>query len=184
MMLEVWPQPSRTAASTTLAAQMLIGQTSAQLVSTAGFLLTNGFVQIGSEIMSYSGLLGNTLPNLNRGLGGTVQGVIAAGFPAKELNLFWSGWREYDPKFKPGDSLVVVPAPLGWETILFEYMLGRMKLAEQNVGDYSKLTEMCRKNFSDWYRSNKVVAGPRQVGDVTNGLETWGGGQGGGWVIP
>ena len=39
MMIEVWPQPSSTASQTTLAAQMLIGQTSAQLTSSAGFLL-------------------------------------------------------------------------------------------------------------------------------------------------
>src|SRR5271166_313453 len=43
MMIEVWPQPSRTAGITTLAAQMLIGQASAQLTSAAQFLLTNGF---------------------------------------------------------------------------------------------------------------------------------------------
>ena len=133
--------------------------------------------------MSYSGINGNTLTNLQRALSGTVQSVIPAGSTVQELNLFWSGWRMYAPAYGPGNSLVVVPAPLPWETMLFEYMLGRMKLAEQNIGDYSKLTESFKKNMSDWNRSNKVVVGPRQVGDQTNGFEVLEN-LGGGWVIP
>ena len=183
MIIELWPQPARTAAQTQLAAQMLIGQTSAQLFNASGFLLTNGFVLIGTEICSYSGISGNTLTNLQRGLGGTVQSVIVAGTQVQELNLFWNGWREYNPNFQPGSSGVVVPVPLGWETILFEYGLSRMKLAEQNVGDYSKLNDSCIKKFSDWYRTNKVTTGPRQIGDQTMGLETLPN-LGGGWVIP
>jgi hypothetical protein len=183
MMIELWPQPSRTAAITTLAVPLLIGQLTATLASTAGFLLTNGFVNIAGEIMSYSGISGNTLNNLQRALSGTTQSVIPAGSIAQELNLFWSGWRVYNPNFQPGNSLSVIPVPIGWESILFEYGLGRMKLAEQNVGDYSKLTDSCIKKFSDWLRTNKVVVGPRQVGDQTSGLECLPN-LGGGWVIP
>ena len=183
MMIEVWPQPSRTAGITTLAAQMLIGQTSAQLTSAAQFLLTNGFVQIGSEIMSYSQINGNTLLNLQRALGGTVQSVIPAGSLVNELNLFWSGWRMYNPNFIPGQSNLVIPAPLGWETALFKYMLGRCKLAEQGVGDFEKLEQSFLKQIGDWWRSNKVVVGPRQIGDQSQGLEVLPN-LGGGWVIP
>jgi len=183
MMFELWPQPARSAALTTLANPLIVGQLTATLVSTADFLLTNGFVLIGTEIMSYSGLAGNVLSNLQRGLGGTTQAQQDAESFVRELNLFWSGWRDYAPNFQPGSSAQTVPVPVGWETILFEYGLGRMKLAEQNVGDYSKLTEMCRKNFSDWLRANKVVVGPRQIGDQTSGLETLPN-LGGGWVVP
>jgi hypothetical protein len=183
MMFELWPQPSRTAGLTTLAQQMYIDQTTAVVVNASNFLLSNGFVQIGTEIMSYSGLVGNTLNNLKRALGGTAQSVIGIGQPVAELNLFWSGWRMYQPNFQPGSSTVTVPVPVGWESILFEYGLGRMKLAEQNVGDYSKLTESCTKKFSDWLRQNKVVVGPRQIGDQASGLEVLPN-LGGGWVIP
>jgi hypothetical protein len=183
MMFEVWPQPARTAARTTLAQQMFINQTTAVVTDASQFLLSNGFVQIGTEIMSYSGLVGNTLPNLQRALGGTGQSVIGIGNAVQELNLFWSGWRMYQPSFAPGNSAQTVPVPVGWESILFEYGLGRMKLAEQNVGDYSKLTDSCTKKFSDWLRQNKVVVGPRQIGDQTSGLETLPN-LGGGWVIP
>lgn len=183
MMFELWPQPSRSAALTTLANDLQIGQLTANLVDASGFLLTNGFAKIGTEIVSYSGLAGNVLSNLQRALGGTTAVLQPAGSIVQELNLFWSGWREYQPNFQPGSSLQTVPVPVGWETILFEYGLSRMKLAEQNVGDYSKLNDSCKKNFSDWLRQNRVVVGPRQIGDQTSGLEVLPN-LGGGWVIP
>ena len=152
-------------------------------MSTANFLLTNGFAKIGTEIVSYSGLVGNVLSNLQRGLGGTTPATQLAGSFVQELNLFWSGWREYSPNFKPGDSALTVPVPVGWETNLFEYGLARMKLAEQNVGDYSKLNESFKKQMSDWYRANKVTVGPRQTRDQTSGLEVLPNLRGG-WVVP
>lgn len=183
MMFELWPQPARSAALTTLATDLLAGQLTANLTNASNFLLTNGFVKIGTEIMSYSGLQGNVLSNLQRALSGTVQALQPAGSIVQELNLFWSGWREYQPNFQPGSSAQTVPVPVGWETILFEYGLARMKLAEQNIGDYSKLNDSCKKNFSDWLRQNKVVVGPRQIGDQTSGLEVLPN-LGGGWVVP
>lgn len=187
MMLEVWPQPSRTAAITTLAAPFNIGDLQATLTSTSQFLLTNGFAKIGNEIVSYSGISGNVLTNLVRALSGTVAASVAAGQPALELNLFWQGWRLYAPTFAPGSALQVIPVPVGWETMLPQYGLARMKLAEQNVAEYEKLKGMFTKDMSDWFRSTKVVVGPKQVpgGWVgANTLETAGGGEGGGFVIP
>lgn len=183
MMIEVWPQPARTAASTTLSSSLALNGTQASVTSSLGFLLTNGFCQIGTEICSYSGIGGTTLNNLQRALGGTVAGVWPAGTVVNELNLFFSGWRMYHPNYQPGSSMTVVPIPVGWETILFQYGLGRMKLAEQNVPDYSKLNETFMKQLSDWYRQNKVTVGPRQIGDQTSGLETLPN-LGGGWVVP
>jgi hypothetical protein len=187
MMFEVWPQPARTAATTTLAAPLALTDTQAVLTSAANFLLTNGFAQIGTEIVSYSGIAGNTLLNLVRGLSGTAVAVAAGGVAVNELNLFWQGWRMYAPTFQPGNSLSVLPIPVGWGSLLFKYGLGRAKLAEQNVGDYSKLEDDFIKKLSDWYRTNKVVVGPKQVTGgwaPENQLETTGGGEGGGWVIP
>jgi hypothetical protein len=183
MMIEIWPQPARSAALTILANDLLVGQLTASLVNSSGFLLTNGFAKIGTEIDSYSGLQSNVLSNLQRGLSGTTPALQPAGSIVQELNLFWSGWREYSPNFQPGSSLQIVPVPVGWETNLFEYGLARMKLAEQNVGDYSKLNDSFKKQMSDWYRANKVTVGPRQIGDQTSGLETLPN-LGGGWVIP
>ena len=187
MMFEVWPQPARTAAVTTLAAPLALTDTQAVLTSAVGFLLTNGLVQFGAETCSYSGVVGNTLKNLVRGLSGTTVALAAAGTVVNELNLFWQGWRMYSPVFKPGDSLVSLPLPVGWGSLLFKYGLGRAKLAEQNVGDYSKLEDDFIKKLSEWYRTNKVVVGPKQVyggWESADSLETWGSGTGGGFVIP
>lgn len=183
MMIELWPQPTRTAASTTLASPLALNGTQAVLASASGFLLTNGFAKIGSEIVSYSTISGNTLNNLQRGLSGTVQAAIAAGQPVNELNLFWSGWRMYSPAFAPGNSMIVVPVPVGWETILYEYGLSRVKLAEQNVADYSKLNDSFKKQLSDWYRTNRPPVMQRQVGEQTNTLEV-APNLAGGWVVP
>jgi hypothetical protein len=183
MMLEVWPQPSRTAAKTTLAAPFNLGDTTATLTSAAGFLLTNGFAQIGTVVVSYSGIVGNVLQNVIAGLSGTTQASIAAGATVAEMNLFFQGWKQYAPTFQPGNSLSVLPVPLGWNALLFKYALGRMKLAEQNLGDYSKLEEGFIKQMSDWMRSNKVTVGPRQIGEQSSSLETLPS-FGGGWIVP
>jgi hypothetical protein len=187
MMFEVWPQPSRTAAQTTLAAPFNIGDTQAVLTSVAGFLLTNGFVKIGNEICSYSGIVGSTLKNLIRALSGTVAASVNTGLPVSELNMFWQGWRMYAPTFAPGSSMQSIPVPVGWETMLPMYGLARMKLAEQNVAEYEKLKGMFVKDLSEWFRTNKVVVGPKQVPggwQAADSLETWGQGTGGGFVIP
>jgi hypothetical protein len=190
MMFEVWPQPARTAAQTTLAAPLAATDTQATLTSAASFLLTNGFVQIGNEIMSYSGIVGNILKNLVRGLSGTVAAAVAIGGGSPtvfELNLFWQGWRMYAPTFQPGSSMSVLPIPVGWGSLLFKYGLGRAKLAEQNVGDYSKLEDDFIKKLSEWYRTNRIVVGPKQVTggwEAENTIEVVGSGLGGGFVVP
>lgn len=183
MSMELWPQPSRSGAQTTLAAPLGATDTQAVLVSAAGFLLTNGFVKIGSEIMGYSGISGNTLKNLTRALSGTVAAAVASGGVASELNLFFQGWRMYAPTFKPGDSSLVIPVPVGWETALPLYGLGRAKNAEQNTKEGMELIGQFTKMISDWWRTNRVITGPRQVGEQTNSLEVLPS-FGGGWICP
>lgn len=183
MMLEVWPQPARTAASTTLASPMAVGDTSAVLASSAGFLLTNGFAKIDSEIVQYFGISGNTLTNLIRGLAGAAPAAHLSGAAASEMNLFFGGWRMYAPAFTPGQALLTIPVPVGWETMLPIYGLARVKLAEQNVQGYSALKKDFEETMKAWYKTNKVTTGPRQVGEESTSLEVWPS-LGGGWVIP
>lgn len=183
MMLEVWPQPSRTAAQTTLAQALTATATQAVLTSMQGFLLTDGMANINGEIVSYNGISGTTLKGLIRGLSGTTPTAQVAGAQVNELNMFWQGFRRYAPAFKPGDSMLSIPVPVGWNAHIFKYVLGRAKLAEQNVGDFSKLEESLVKSLSDWQRANKVTTGPRQVGEQTNSLEVMNN-MGGGFVIP
>jgi len=184
MMLEVWPQAARTATQTTLAADMGVTDTTAQLTNAGGFLLAIGFVQIGSEICSYSGISGNNLTNLVRGMSGTGAVAHTAGETVKELNLFFSGWRVYEPSYYPGQASSSIPVPVGWETMLPIYALARVKLAEQNVQEYRVLKDDFGQMMSQFWRTNKVTTGPRQVGQGINVLETYGGTIGGGVVVP
>lgn len=182
MMVEIWPQPSRTAASTTLAQAFNVGDTQAVLTSAAGFLLTNGFAKIGAEIVAYNGIQGSTLKNLQRGLGGTVAATVPQGVFVNELNLFWNGWRMFAPNYQPGDSAKVLPIPVGWGSMLHEYALSRMKLAEQGLQESAALKESFIKGMSDWYRTNKQYT-RLQVGEQTNTLEVLPN-FGGGFVVP
>lgn len=183
MALEVWPQPSRTAGATTLQSTIGAAATSLTAVSLSGFLLTNGMVQVEDEIMSYAPMTGNTLNNLLRGLGGTTAAAHAAGAAVKELNLFFHGWRMYAPTFQPGNAQLTIPIPVGWEVYLQLFGLARAKLAEQNIQEYQALHAAAEKGFGDWYRTNRVTTGPRQIGDSSSQLEVIPA-LGGGWVVP
>ena len=94
MMLEVWPQPARSGASTTLSSPMLATDTQAVCANIGGFLLTNGFCQIGTEICSYSQFSGNSCLPYPR-LSGTSP--AQHGRRAQWLmncNRFFGGWRK------------------------------------------------------------------------------------------
>lgn len=183
MALEVWPQPARTASSTTLSAPMGSFDTSLSAVNLGGFLLTNGMVQVENEIMAYAGNSSGQLKNLLRGLGGTTAADHPQGALVSELNLFFHGWRVYSPNFQPGQSLLTIPVPVGWETILPMYGLGRAKLSEQNLADWNTLYKQFVGDMTTWFKTNHVTTGPKQVGDVSNSLEVIPS-LGGGWVVP
>lgn len=179
MMLEVWPQCARTGASTTLSAPMTAAATTASLTSGGGFLLTNGMMQVDSEVMAYNG----QFKNLIRGLNGTTAVAHSSGAPVLELNLFFHGWRQFSQNFQPGQALTSIMIPDEWNPLMPIYGLARVKLAEQNISEYQAL----KKDFSDsltaWFKMNKVTTGPKQVGEVSNNLEVIPS-LGGGWIVP
>lgn len=179
MMLEVWPQCARTGASTTLSAPMTASATTASLTSGGGFLLTNGMMQVDSEVMAYNG----QFKNLIRGLNGTTAVAHSSGAPVLELNLFFHGWRQFSQNFQPGQALTSIMIPDEWNPLMPIYGLARVKLAEQNISEYQAL----KKDFSDgltaWFKTNKVSTGPKQIGEVSNNLEVIPS-LGGGWIVP
>jgi hypothetical protein len=181
--IEVWPQPARTAGQTTLAAPLTSFGNSLTAVSLAQFLLTNGMVQVENEIMAYAPMTGNTLGNLIRGLGGSTAAAHPTGSLVTELNLFFHGWRMYNPTFQPGQSMTAIPVPVGWETLFHLYGLARARLAEQDTDQYAKLYAQYENGLKSWYKTNRVVVGPRQVGDSSASLEVLPN-LGGGWIIP
>lgn len=182
--LEVWPQPARTAASTTLAVAMSAASTSLTAASLSNFLLTNGMVQVDNEIMSYAGMPGgNQLTNLIRGLGGSSAAAHAVGAPVAELNLFFHGWRKFFPVYQPGQSALTIPIPVDWDPFIILYGLSRAKLAEQNIQEWQALDKAFTDELSQWSRTNRIVVGPRQVGDQSAQLEVIPT-LGGGWIVP
>ncbi len=184
MALEVWPQPARSGATTTLTTAMAPSDIQAICGNLGGFLLTNGFCQIGTEICSYSQFSGTTLLNLLRGLSGTSPAQAwPIGTVVSELNLFFGGWRKYAPSFFPGQAFSTVPVPVGWETLIPIYGLARVKLAEQNTQEYKALKDDFTQELQLRFSTKKITTGPKQLGDNSNQLEVLPS-LGGGWVLP
>jgi hypothetical protein len=168
--LEVYPQPARTAASTTLSSPMTATATTAVLASAAGFALPFGFVQIDTEIMAYSGISGNTLTGLVRGLGGSAAVAHLAAAPANELNIAFSGKRKIAASYVPGQSASTLPVPSGWEVLLFQYLSGRAKLVEHDSQSFDVFTKAMRESIKEWGRTNRGVVRRRQVGAISGPL--------------
>ncbi len=164
MVLEVYPQPARTGAATTLANPMSSTDTSATLTSTSGFVLPFGFVYIDGETMAYGAINGNQLTGLIRGLGGSGAVAHLAATPALELNLFWSGKRQIDPSFAPGSSASVLPVPNGWGILLAQYAAGRAKNIEHDGQYWKQLNDDIKASIKDWGRTEKGIVRRRQVG--------------------
>jgi hypothetical protein len=163
LMVEAWPQPSRTSARTTLAFGIGATDSTALLTSTANFVLGFGMAQIGSEIVNYAGTSGNNLIGLQRGMTGTVAVAHVAGEPVTELNLMVSGYRvPSSTSYFPGQAATPLYLPPGWDEALVNYLLYRFRKAEQDEqGAAANLKEAEGKLSS--LGANRIIAGPRQI---------------------
>lgn len=184
--LEVFPQPARTAAATTLSAPMAAGDTVANLTSTAGFALPFGFVQVdtgtNAEIMAYAGIVASQLTGLIRGLGGSAAIAHSNGAPANEVNIAFSGKRQIAPAYVPGQAATSIPVPSGWEVLLFEYVAGRSKLVEHDEATVKAFIEEMRTSIKEWGKTNRGVVRRRQVGG-DSGLLIYGETKAGGLIV-
>ncbi len=180
--LEVFPQPARTAAATTLASPMTATATVANLVNATGYALPFGFTQIDSEVMAYAGINGNQLTGLIRGLGGSAAVAHLLSAPAIELNIAFSGKRQILPNYQPGQSQTALPIPNGWNVLLFEYIAGRAKLVEHDTQSVSEFNDMMMKSIKSWALTNRGVVRRRQVGGGV-GVLTYGNTLLGGLII-
>jgi hypothetical protein len=163
---EVWPQPARTAASTTTTANILITDTTISVTSTAGFLLPFGFAQIGGpsgEIVSYASFTGSALTGCIRGLSGGVAQAWTSPVAVNELNLFMNGKRIFTTPYAAGSSLTIIPVPAGWDELLVNFMLSKAKQAEQDFTEAGRLRKTFDEQITGWARTNRQLAGPRQV---------------------
>jgi hypothetical protein len=188
--LEVFPQPDRTAGTDTLTTAMTATDTSL-VVTTGNFLLLPfGFIQLSTtnatpEIMSYSSITTvTTIGGLVRGLGGTGPAQAwAAGATVTELNLVVNGHRTFATTYAPGQANVTLPIPSGWEDILPDYLLSKARDAEQQRQEAGQLLQQFQQRIAQWGRQNKNAARRRQIGppslpeSITYGIP------GGGWII-
>jgi hypothetical protein len=162
VIVEVWPQPARSAAVTTTTAPIGITDTVIPIASSGGFVLPFGFAQVGTEVVSYSSLA-PALSGCVRGLSGGVASAWPSGTTVQELNLFMNGKRIFTIPYVPGQSATVIPVPAGWDELLVNFMLSKAKQAEQDFQESARLRKVFDEQITGWARTNRQLAGPRQV---------------------
>jgi hypothetical protein len=185
LMVEAWPQPNRTSNVSTLAAPIGATDTTATLVSTAGYVLGFGMTQIGPEIVNYAAIQGNQLLGLTRGMCGTVPTAQQAGAVTTELNLMISGFR-VPSTYTVGQSQSTLYLPPGWDEALISYMLYRFRSAEQDDAAAKRYLQEATQKLSD-LSANRIIAGPRQISPYSSIGPEVGAGLGtafGGVIIP
>lgn len=168
---EVWPQPARTAEITSTTAPFGLTDITINVADTSGFALPFGFAQLGpvapsltTEIVSYSALTGTTISGCVRGLsGGIAISSVSAGITVQEINLFMNGKRIFTTPYAAGSSQTVIPVPAGWDELLVNFMLSKAKQAEQDFQESARLRKVFDEQITGWARTNRQLAGPRQI---------------------
>lgn len=185
--MEVSYQPDRASGVTALTSPLSATATAAAIGSSSVFLLPFGFAMLGTgvntEIVAYANLAGTTMPGLVRGLGNTFAQDWPTSTTVTELSLFWCGKRLMTTKFSPGNSVVPLPVPGGWETILPIYMLAQAKTSEQDMQGRQALLQEFQQKATQWLESSKKPPSFLQVGG-SNRTVSYDNTVAGGIVIP
>ena len=184
LIIENWPQPARTAGSTMLAVAAAPTDTSITVTGSAGFVLPFGLAQIGTEVVSYSNLGGNTINGLVRGLSGTLALGWPAGTLVAELNLTLHGSLIVTAQYTPGTSTSILPIPSGWDSMLSWYMLARARAAEGDAQGSQQAMQAYQSQVQMWARTNRQLAGPVQISQHGGEFTVFGGTNFGRFVIP
>jgi hypothetical protein len=166
--IEITYQPDRNSGITVTTADLMPTSTSIGIANTGAFLLPFAFAQIGTEIVAYSSLQGNTMGGLIRGIGNTQAQFWASGTVVQELSLFWNGRRVFNTAYYPGQSNVQLQIPVGWIPILKDYILAQAKKAEQDLQGWKQLEESAFQQAEKWMYSNKGIPTRVQVGGNNN----------------
>lgn len=195
--VSLWPVPSRPAGSGLLSLDIPAEATVLPLDSTSTYLLPYGLAQIGpsatqpAEVIVYQTLgdLGIAPPlsglgGVLRGMGGTKPQPWPMGTPVAECNIRFSGYR-YGVGPSPGDALLELDAPPGWDLKLQLYMESRYREAERRFPEAAKLRDQFEKEMRSLGSAAKNLLGPRQVGEgYINEVYGAGALMGGGWLLP
>lgn len=174
LIVECWPQPSRTSGGGPLQANITATATTATMTAAGAWVLSFGLAQIGAEIVEYAKLNGNQLIGLTRGMCGTVPSAHTAGETVTELNLMYSGFR-VPSTYTVGQSLSTLYLPPGWDEAIMSYMLYRFRSAEQDDKAAGRYLQEFNTKMQD-LTANRIIAGPRQIqANAGRGAETMAG---------
>jgi hypothetical protein len=174
MIVELWPQPSRTSCQTTLVTPMNAASDTALIDNSAGWVLGFGKARIGQEIVEYQSVNNNLLTGLTRGLVGTTAADHNPGEAVVELNLEFSGSR-MPSSYGVGAALSTLLCPPGWENALARYMLYTFRSAEQDDQGAQRYLNEATAMMGD-LRAGRIIAGPRQIqANAGRGAETMAG---------
>lgn len=182
--MELYPQPGRAGATTTLGADLSSTSDTATL-ATSNFLLPFGLALIGTEIVSFASNQSGSMTGLIRGMCGTTQTAWPSGTAVTELNFMWAGLR-VPPAFAVGDASKTLPLPAGWETAMQKYLLSRFREADHNGNDAGRLKNEFVQTISQFNQAGRPIAGPVQIQPGGYGIQTAAGmgSRFGGVIIP
>lgn len=171
LIVELWPQPSRTSGQTTTTATMTVGSNSVAL-ATSNFVLGFGLAMIGTEMVEFGSNAGGVLAQLTRGMGGTIPQAWPASTPVTELNVMVSGHR-VPTGYSVGQAPSTFYLPPGWEHAMETYLISRFKKAEQQVKEAQELMQEFESAVKR-LNANRIVTGPRQISaSAGRGSETY-----------
>jgi hypothetical protein len=164
LVVELYPQPQRTAGATTTTAALTAAGTSVATNGNGGFVLPLGLAMLGTppnyEIVSYYGMLPG-LANLIRGLGGTNAASWPSGTAVSELNVYFTGLRS-PQLYTVGQAANSIRIPLEWTPKVHTYLLSRYRTIEQQQQEADSLM----KDFEAYLKGlsrRKPIVGDRQI---------------------
>lgn len=159
--IELYPQPPRTAGATTLNGGIAATDTSL-IVNANTFILPMGLALIGTEIVSFAGFNVNTMNGLIRGIGGTSAQAWPNGTAIQELNLMIAGLR-VPTDYILGQAASTFNAPPGWEAPMGKYLIHRFRELEQNGREAQRLLTEFETTLKNFLSATKPIAGPVQI---------------------
>lgn len=185
MIVQLFPQPNRTANQTVLANN---GGNISATATTAGIGLSNfvlpfGLALIGTEIVAYAANSANQMTGMVRSLGGTLAQAWPDGTSVTELNIRFAGRRNLTP-YPVGSSLTSLPVPPEWAVWVPMLMLSRYREAEGQRNEARDMRREFMEEIGRMGKANKQRVGPRQIGSGPQVGEVYGGTLGGGWLLP
>ena len=158
--LQVWPASDRTGSTTTLSAG-ISATASTFTVADASAFKSLGFLDIGSEVMTYRTLSGNTFSNVLRGQGGTTAATHNLGDTVTERNIMMKVSRLPTQVATQADLIEI---PIGLTPLIELYVLAKVREAEQE----SALALQMRQEFQ---KAMDTLQNRSQLKGIKQGLQ-------------